>query len=177
MGLFSSAVHKFNYDMAPFGGYPLLMLIHSNTPPLIASPVITAPHLPSLPLGGPFVYRHTSARNAGILVPSWNAGKATAWVQPQTTIPSVSNLRGLGVSTITHPPRIQETPRPPLHGLQHQSTIPDVPNRGGYGLSTDTPQPQIPVLRASYGTSGPSLREKQPHLSFPTVFINIYIYY
>ena len=39
------------------------------------------------------------------------------------------------------------------------------------------PQPQIPVLRASYGTSGPSLREKQPHLSFPTVFINIYIYY
>ena len=23
MGLFSSAVHKFNYDMAPFGGYPL----------------------------------------------------------------------------------------------------------------------------------------------------------
>ena len=58
-----------------------------------------------------------------------------------------------------------------------QSTIPHVPNRGGYGLSTDNLQPQIPELRALYGTSGPLLRELQPHLSFPTVFINIYIYY
>ena len=155
------------------------MLIHSNTPPLIASPVITAPHLPSLPLGGPFVY--TTVTHPPEMQEFWSPhgmlGRPLHGFQPQTTIPSVSNLRGLGVSTITHLPRIQETPRPPLHGLQHQSTIPDVPNRGGYGLSTDTPQPQIPVLRASYGTSGPSLREKQPHLSFPTVFINIYIYY
>ena len=89
-------------------------------------------------------------------------------LQPQTTIPSASNVRGFGVSTITHPPRIQETPSPPLHGLRHQSTIRDVPNRGGYGLSTDTLQPQIPELRASYGTSpSPSLHELQPHHTFP----------
>ena len=88
-------------------------------------------------------------------------------LQPQTTIPSASNLGGIGVSTITHPPRIQETQRPPLYRLQHQSTIPDVPNLGGYGLSTDTLQPQIPELRASYGTSSPSLREIQPHHTFP----------
>ena len=89
-------------------------------------------------------------------------------LQPQTTIPSASNVGGLGVSTITHPPRIQETLSPPLHGSQHQSTIPDVPNRGGYGLSTDILQPQIPELRASYGTPpGPSPRELQPHHTFP----------
>ena len=89
-------------------------------------------------------------------------------LQPQTTIPSASNVGGLGVSTITHPQRIQETPSPPLPGLRHQSTIPDVPNRGGYGLSTDTLQPQIPALRASYGTQpSPSLREVQPHHTFP----------
>ena len=80
-------------------------------------------------------------------------------LQPQTTIPSASYLRWLGVSTITHPSRIQETPRPPRHGLQHQSTIPDVPNLGGYGLSADTLQPQTPELRASYGTPSPSLRD------------------
>ena len=57
--------------------------------------------------------------------------------------------------------------------------MPDVANRGGYGLSTDTLQPQIPVLRASNGTSGPSLRELQPHLLFINylLIINISIYY
>ena len=88
-------------------------------------------------------------------------------LQPQTTIPSASNLRGLGVSTIAQQPRIQETPRPPCHGLQHQSTIPDFPNLGGSGLSTDTLQPQSPELRASYGTPSPSLRELHPHHTFP----------
>jgi len=107
--------------------------------------------------------------------PHGTLGSPLHGFQPQTT--SVSNLRGLGLSTITHPPRIQETLRPPLHGLQHQSTIPHVPNRGGYGLSTYNLQPQIPELRALYGTSGPLLRELQPHLSFPTVFISIYIHY
>ena len=89
-------------------------------------------------------------------------------LQPQTAIPSASNVGGLGVSTTTHPPRIQETPSPPRHGLRHQSTIPDVPICGGYGLSNHTHQPQIPELRASYGTSpSPSLRELQPHHTFP----------
>ena len=89
-------------------------------------------------------------------------------LQPQTTIPSAFNLSGLGVSTITHPLRIQEAPTSSLHGLQHQSTIPDVPNLAGYGLSTDTLQPQIPELRASYGTPpSPSLHELQPHHTFP----------
>ena len=57
--------------------------------------------------------------------------------------------------------------------------MPDVANRGGYGLSTNTLQPQIPVLRASNGTSGPSLRELQPHLLFINylLIINISIYY
>jgi len=82
-------------------------------------------------------------------------------LQPQTKIPSASNFRGLGVSTITHPPR------PLLHGVQHHSTIPDVSNLGGYGLSTNTLQPQIPELRALYGTPSPSLRELQPHHTFP----------
>ena len=82
-------------------------------------------------------------------------------LQPQTTIPSAFNLSSLGVSTITHPLRIQEAPTPSLHGLQHQSTIPDVPNLAGCGLSTDTLQPQIPELRASYGTPSPS-----PHHTF-----------
>ena len=86
--------------------------------------------------------------------------------QPQTTIPSAFNLSSLGVSTITHPLRIQEAPRPSLHGLQHQSTIPDVPNLAGYGLSTDTLSLQTPELRASYGTPSPSLRELQPHHTF-----------
>ena len=97
------------------------------------------------------------------------------------------------MSTVTNPPEMQEFWSPhetlgrPLHGFQPQTTIPSVskdsmdcphvPNRGGYGLSTDNLQPQIPELRASYGTSAPLLRELQPHLSFPTVFINIYIYY
>ena len=88
-------------------------------------------------------------------------------LQPQTKSLSASNLRGLGVSTITQPSRIQEMPRPPPHGLQHQSAIPDFPNLGGYGLSTDTLQPQIPELRASYGTPSPSLHELQPHHTFP----------
>ncbi|CAH3143352.1 unnamed protein product, partial [Porites evermanni] len=88
-------------------------------------------------------------------------------LQPQTTIPSAFNLSGLGVSTVTHPLRIQEAPIPPLHGLQHQSTIADVPNLTGYGLSTDTLQPQIPGLRASYETPSPSLHEVQPHHTFP----------
>ena len=88
-------------------------------------------------------------------------------LQPQATIPSASNFSGLGMSTITHPLRIQETPRPQRHGLQHQSTIPDVPNLGGYSLLTDTLQPQIPELRASYGTQpSPSLREVQPYHTF-----------
>ena len=82
-------------------------------------------------------------------------------LQPQTTIPSASNFRVLGVSTITHPPR------PLLHGVQHHSTIPDVPNLGGYGLSTDTLPLQAPELRASYGTPSPSLHELQPHHTFP----------
>ena len=56
--------------------------------------------------------------------PHETRGRPLHSFQPQTTIPSVINLRGLGVSTITHLPRIQETLRPPLHGLQHQSTIP-----------------------------------------------------
>ena len=81
-------------------------------------------------------------------------------LQPQTTIPSASNVGGLGVSTITHPPRIQETPRPPLHGLQHQSTIPDVPSRGGYGLSNHTLQPQ-------YELQPQSVTPGDPHLSDP----------
>ena len=88
-------------------------------------------------------------------------------LQPQTKSLSASNLRGLGVSTITQPSRIQEMPRPPPHGLQHQSAIPDFPNLGGYGLSTDTLQPQIPELRSSYGTPSPSLHELQPHHTFP----------
>ena len=89
-------------------------------------------------------------------------------LQPQTAIPSASNVEGLVVSTTTHQPRIQETPSPPRHGLRHQSTIPDVPICGGYGLSNHTHQPQIPELRASYGTSpSPSLRELQPHHTFP----------
>ena len=88
-------------------------------------------------------------------------------LQPQTKNLSASNLRGLGVSTITQPSRIQEMPRPPPHGLQHQSAIPDFLNLGGYGLSTDTLQPQIPELRASYGTPSPSLHELQPHHTFP----------
>ena len=82
-------------------------------------------------------------------------------LQPQTTIPSAFNLSGLGVSTITYPPR------PLLHGVQHHSTIPDVPNLGGYGLSTDTLPLQTPELRASYGTPSPSLHELQPHHTFP----------
>ena len=88
-------------------------------------------------------------------------------LQPQTKSLSASNLRGLGVSTITQPSRIQEMPRPPPHGLQHQSAIPDFLNLGGYGLSTDTLQPQIPELRSSYGTPSPSLHELQPHHTFP----------
>ena len=178
MSLFSSAVHKFNYDMAPFGGYPLFNV----NPQQYSSPYsITCYHSAPSAIFAPWEVLLSTVTHPPEMQefcsPHGMLGRPLHGFQPQTTIPSVSNLRGLGVSTITHPPRIQETPRPPLHGLQHQSTIPDVPIRGGYGLSTDTPQPQIPVLRASYGTSGPSLREKQPHLSFPTVFINIYIYY
>ena len=93
-------------------------------------------------------------------------------LQPQTTIPSAFNLSGLGVSTITHPLRIREAPRPSFHGLQHQSTIPDVPNLPGYGLSTDTLHPQIPELRASYGTPSPSLHELQPHHTFPDAYLS-----
>ena len=81
-------------------------------------------------------------------------------LQPQTTIPSAFNLSGLGVSTITYPPR------PLLHGVQHHSTIPDVPNLGGYGLSTDTLPLQTPELRASHGKRSPSLHELQPHHTF-----------
>ena len=81
-------------------------------------------------------------------------------LQSQTTIPSAFNLSGLGVSTITYPPR------PLLHGVQHHSTIPDVPNLGGYGLSTDTLPLQTPELRASHGKPSPSLHELQPHHTF-----------
>ena len=93
--------------------------------------------------------------------PHGTLGRPMHGLQPQTTIPSASNFRGLGVSTITHPPR------PLLHGVQHHSTIPDVLNLGGYGLSTATLQPQTPELRTSYGTPSPSLHELQPHHTFP----------
>ena len=77
-------------------------------------------------------------------------------LQPQTTIPSASNFSGLGLSTVTDPPR------PLLHGVQHHSTIADVPNLGVYGLATDTLPLQTPQLLASYGTPSQSLRELQP---------------
>ena len=159
--------------------YPALNLfIHSITPPLIAAPTITAAHPPFLPLKGPWV----AIRILVVLVcllsrilpkcrnfcsPHGTLGRPMHGLQPQTTIPSASNFRCLSVSTITHPPRIQETPSPALHGLRHQSTIPDIPNLGGYGLSTYTLQPQTPELRASYGTPSLSLRELQPHHTFP----------
>ena len=187
----STAVHKFNYGMAPFGGYhdhSFLDYPQHYSSPYSKAYYHSAPsaiYTPGRSLGSD-LYPDGSGMSSLMIthLPEmeefWSShgtpGRPLRRLQPLTTIPLASNLRGMVVSTITHPPRIQETSRPPLHGLQHQSTIPDVPNRGGYGLSTDTPQPQISELGASYGTSGPSLSELQPHLSFPTVIINIYIY-
>ena len=107
-------------------------------------------------------------------------------LQPQTTIPSASNVRGLGVSTITHQPRIQETPRPPRHGLQHQSTMPSAYNFRGLGVSTITHSPRpllhevqhlpgISEVSSSFETIRPPQYELQsqsvipgdPHLSDP----------
>ena len=100
----------------------LFMLIDSITPPLIARPIITSAHPPSLPLEGPWVtvrilvvlvclpsHIRRKCRN---LFPPWNAGKASAWI---------AVVYGLSVDTLQHyAPRMERLIR---HGVKCNRTI------------------------------------------------------
>ena len=155
-----SVVHGFSEDTSLFSTH------HHSAPSTIFTPGRSLGSEPYPGGSGMSTFTHPPEMQ-GFCSPYGTLRRRLRGLQPQTTIPSAFNLSSLGVSTITHPLRIQEAPRPSLHGLQHQSTIPDVPNLAGCGLSTDTLQPQIPELRASYGTPSPSLHELQPHHTFP----------
>ena len=146
--------HGFSEDTSPFSTH------HHSAPSTIFTPGRSLGSEPYPGGSGISTFTHPPEMQE-FCSPYGTLRRPLHGLQPQTTF-----NRGLGVSTITHSLRIQEAPRPSLHGLQHQSTIPDVPNLAGYGLSTDTLQPQIPELHASYGTS-PSLRGLQPHHTFP----------
>ncbi|XP_073255240.1 uncharacterized protein [Porites lutea] len=155
-----SVAHGFSEDTSLFSTH------HHSAPSTIFTPGRSLGSEPYPGGSGMSTFTHPPEMQ-GFCSPYGTLRRPLHGLQPQTTIPSAFNLSGLGVSTITHPLRIQEAPTSSLHGLQHQSTIPDVPNLAGYGLSTDTLQPQIPELRASYGTPSPSLHELQPHHTFP----------
>ena len=90
---------------------------------------------------------------------------------------------GSGMSTVTHPPEMQEfsaphgTLRRPLHGLQPQTTIPSASNFRGLGVSTITHPPRpllhgvqhhstIPDIpnRGGYGLSNHTLQPQIPEL-------------
>ncbi|XP_073255688.1 uncharacterized protein [Porites lutea] len=154
-----SVAHGFSEDTSLFSTH------HHSAPSTIFTPGRSLGSEPYPCGSGMSTFTHPPEMQ-GFCSPYETLRRPLHGLQPQTAIPSAFNLSGLGVSTITHPLRIQEAPRPSLHGLQHQSTILDVPNLAGYGLSTDTLQPQIPELRASYGTPSPSLHELQPHHTF-----------
>ena len=70
---------------------------------------------------------------------------------PERSLGSGPYPGGSGMSTITHPPEMQEfssphgTLRRPLHGLQSQTTIPLASNLSGLGVSTITHPPR-PLL-------------------------------
>ena len=154
-----SVAHGFSEDTSLFSTH------HDSAPSTIFTPGRSLGSEPYPCGSGMSTFTHPPEMQ-GFCSPYETLRRPLHGLQPQTAIPSAFNLSGLGVSTITHPLRIQEALRPSLHGLQHQSTILDVPNLAGYGLSTDTLQPQIPELRASYGTPSPSLHELQPHHTF-----------
>ncbi|CAH3180421.1 unnamed protein product, partial [Porites evermanni] len=155
-----SVAHGFSEDASLFSTH------HHSTPSTIFTPGRSLGSEPYPGGSGMSTFTHPPEMRE-FCPPYGTLRRPLHGLQPQTTIPSASNFSSLGVSTITHPLRIQEAPRPPsLHGLQHQSTIPDVPNLAGYGLSTDTLPLQTPELHASYGTPSPSLRELQPHHTF-----------
>ena len=111
----------------------LFMLIHSITPPLIARPVITAPHPPSLPLEGPWVT--VCILVVLVCLPSHIRRKCSNFV------PLMERWEGLCIY---------------CSWLWFINRHPS-------------------ALRASYGTPDPSLREVQPHHTFPDVLILVVV--
>ena len=161
----------------------LFMLIHSITPPPIASKTYyhRAPStiftpgrsLGSDPYpGGSYVYRHTSVGNAGILFPSWNAGmpgKATTWTAAGYGL-SIDTLQNYQVSPgVLH--RL-EYKRPPQYELHPQSLIPgDLHHSDPATSSVTRPSvirlPLWGTLRPLHGTHSQNVIPGVPYLSGP----------
>ena len=156
----------------------LFMLIHNITPPLIARPIITAPHLPSLPLEGPWVTvthppeislmerweglcmyccwlwffnRHPTELRASY---GTSPSPSLLEVQPHHTFPDASYLSGFVLSTVTHLPGISGrsssfgTIRPPHYELQPQSVIPGDPHLSDPATSSVTHLSVPPTFKA-----------------------------
>ena len=107
----------------------------------------------------------------------------SAIVTPETSLSSGPYPGGSGMSTVTHPPEMQEfsaphgTLRRPLHGLQPQTTIASATNFRGLGVSTITHPPR-PLLHGvqhhstipdvpnlgGYGLSSDTLQPQIPEL-------------
>ena len=142
----------------------LFMLIHSITPPLIARPVITAPHPPSLPLEGPWV----TVRILVVLVclPSHIRRKCSNFV------PLMERWEVLCMDCSClwfisrHPSALRASygtsPSPSLREVQpHASYL------SGCGLSTVTHLPVISGRSSSFGTTRPPQYELQPQSVIP----------
>ena len=134
----------------------LFMLIHSITPPPTARPIITAPiHILMVLV----CYRHTSAGNAGIVFPSWNAGKASAWI-----------VAGYGLSIDTlqnYVPRMERRLVCHCVKCKPHHTFPDASFLSGFGLSTVTHPPGISGRFSSFGAIRPPQYELQPQSVIP----------
>ena len=95
----------------------------------------------------PFYPRHFSSPYSS----THHRSGPSAVVTPERSLSSGPYPGGSGMSTITHPPEMQEfsaphgTLRRPLHGLQPQTTIPWASNFSGLGVSTITHPPR-PLL-------------------------------
>ena len=146
----------------------LFMLIHSITPPLIARPVITAPHPPSLPLEGPGV----TVRILVVLVclPSHIRRKCSNFV------PLMERWEGLCIDCSwlwfinRHPSALRAsygTPDPSLREVQPHHTFSDASYLSGCGLSTVSHLPGISGRSSSFGTIRPPQYELQPQSVIP----------
>ena len=146
----------------------LFMLIHSITPPLIARPVITAPHPPSLPLEGPWV----TVRILVVLVclPSHILRKCSNFV------PLMECWEGLCMDCSwlwfinRHPSALRAsygTPDPSPCEVQPHHTFSDASYLSVFSLSTVTNLPGISGRSSTFGTIRPPQYELQPQSAIP----------
>ena len=144
------------------------MLIHSITPPLIARPVITAPHPPSLPLEGPWV----TVRILVVLVclPSHIRRKCSNFVS------LMERWEGLCIDCSClwfinrHPSELRAsygTPSPSPCEVQLHHTFSDASYLSVFSLSTVTHLPGISGRSSSFGTTRPPQYELQPQSVIP----------